>query len=262
MRIVRINRRNIVTFTSPKLLWCLAIKLNTKSLQNAENRGEALSGALAALPILPAVVPFGMLYGALAIAEGFTPVETMMATAMIFAGASQYLMLEMLGQHVGAVAIVLAVLAVNFRHILYSAALGRRMGSFERWQKAVAFALMVDPAFAAAEQRARTVGLQAAWYFGYAGLVYVLWLIANIIGVIFGGLIEEPSRFGLDFILPLYFLGIVMGFRHSAGFLPVVAASIGGSLLIHATLGAPYHIFGGAMFGLALAALRSPCQAK
>lgn len=226
-------------------------------MKNAESHSEALSGALAALPILPAVAPFGMLYGALAIAEGFTPFETMLATATIFAGASQYLMLEMIGQHVGALAIVLAVLAVNFRHVLYSAAMGRRLGNFANWQKAVAFALMVDPAFAAADQRARTVGLQPAWYFGYAGLVYVLWLIANVIGIVFGGLIEEPSRFGLDFILPLYFLGIVMGFRHSAGFLPVVGASIAGSLLLHATIGAPYHIFGGAMFGLALAALRS-----
>ncbi len=198
-----------------------------------------------------------MLFGALAIAEGFTPFQTMLATVTIFAGASQYLMLEMLAQHVGAVAIVLAVLAVNFRHILYSAALGRRMGSFTAWQKAVAFALMVDPAFAAAEQRARSGGLKAAWYFGYAGLVYVLWLVANITGFIFGGLIEEPSRFGLDFILPLYFLGIVTGFRRSTGFLPVVGASIAGLLLIHATIGAPYHIFGGALFGLALAAFRS-----
>jgi len=222
------------------------------------NRVEALAGARATLTILPAIAPFAALYGALATAAGFAPSDTLIASATIFAGASQYLMLDMLGQGLSSGAILLAVLAVNFRHVLYSAALGRRLGRFSTAGKALAFQLLVDPTFAAAEQRARTVGtLAPAWYFGYGLTVYVAWMVANVVGIASGRLLEDPARYGLDFILPLYFLGVLLGFRAAHGFVVVLATSALVSIGVHETLGAPWHLPAGALTGLAVAAARS-----
>ena len=219
-------------------------------------RGDARDGLVDVLPVLATIVPFAALYGALATAQGFSAFQTLLASGAIYAGASQYLMLDMLGQGLSAAAILPAVLAVNFRHVLYSAAIGRRLGRFGTAQKALAFALLVDPAFAAGERRARARpdGLAPAYYFAYALAVYATWMVSNVAGIAFGALVESPESFGLDLILPLYFLAIVLGFRTSPGFAGTLAVAATASVAVHAALGPPWHILSGAAAGLAYAA--------
>jgi len=82
------------------------------------------------MSILPAVCAFAAVFGATAIESGLSLFDIMLASAIMFAGASQFVFLEILGYQAPAWSIVLGVFAVNFRHILYSASLGRSMGQF------------------------------------------------------------------------------------------------------------------------------------
>ncbi|MEL6734585.1 MAG: AzlC family ABC transporter permease, partial [Pseudomonadota bacterium] len=96
---------------------------------------------------------------------------------------------------------------VNFRHILYSAAVGRRFTRFPPVKKVLAFFLLTDPQFATAERRMVTHGsIAPAYYFAYGLSLYSVWMISNALGALFGALIEDPAAFGFDFILPLYFV--------------------------------------------------------
>ena len=166
-------------------------------------------------------------------------------------------MIDLMGQGVPAWAIVLTVFAINFRHLLYSASLGRRLGAFAGWQKALAFFFLVDPQFASSETRAFKRGLRPAYYFAYATVLYSTWLVSNWIGALFGALIENPGAFGLDFVLPLYFTGLVVGFHHRPNFLLVLVVSVAASLGVWFTLGSPWHISLGGVAGLLVAAAMS-----
>ena len=74
--------------------------------------------------------------------------------------------------------------AVNFRHVLYSAALGRRTGLLAGWQKLVAFFFLTDPQYAASEARAdRNIPLTMSWYMGMALPIYVFWVAEAWVGV-------------------------------------------------------------------------------
>jgi len=222
-------------------------------------RDDISSALQDVLPVLPAVIPFGALFGALAIDAGLTPVYALVASATIFAGASQYVMIDMLGKSLPAWSIVMAVFAVNFRHILYSAAIGRRLTAFARWQRALGFFLLVDPQYAAAEKRSLSpAGLRPRYYFTYGLVLYCSWLLANVVGMLFGPLIEDPSVYGLDFILPLYFLGLVISFRTTARFAPIVLVSALVAVAFRELLGEPWHITLGGLAGVLLAA----CLAK
>ena len=218
---------------------------------------EVRQGIRDAVPILVAVVPFAAVFGAIAIESGLSFGEMLLTSMSIYAGASQYLMVDLLGKEVPAWSIVLSVLAINFRHVLYSASIGRKMRAFSPWQKAAAFFLLVDPQFAAAEARALKGGLRPAYYFSYAAMVYVTWIATNCIGALFGALIENPALYGVDFILPLYFTGLVVGFHKRPGFLPVLLVSGCASLAIYFTIGSPWHITLGGLAGLILAAALS-----
>lgn len=220
-------------------------------------RADILDGIKDSLPILFALVPFSAVFGAVALEKGLTFVELMLASISIYAVASQYVMVDLIARDVPAWTIVLTVFAVNFRHVLYSASIGRHMGNLSGFQKSVAFFLLVDPQYAAAERRAGDQGLRPAYYFAFAGSVYGTWIASNLLGAGFGSLIENPEAFGLDFILPLYFAGLIAGFRKRAGFGTILLTSACVSVLCYFTVGSPWHITLGGAAGLLVAAATS-----
>jgi predicted branched-subunit amino acid permease len=67
-------------------------------------------------------------------------------------------------------------------------------------------------------------------------------------------MIPNPRALGLDFLLPIYFLGLVMGFRNRPLWLPIVIASAAASILAYKTIGSPWHVSVGAITGILLAA--------
>lgn len=220
-------------------------------------RSDISDGIRDSLPILFAVAPFAAVFGAIALENGLTFGELLLTSMSIYAGASQFVMLDLLGQGVPAWSIVLTVFAVNFRHVLYSAAIGRHLGKFTSLQKMLAFFVLVDPQYAAAERRAGQDGLRPAYYFSFAAAIYVVWITSNCLGAAFGSLIEEPAAFGLDVILPVYFAGLVASFHTRRGFGVILTVSAAASTLAFHTIGSPWHITIGGLCGLLAAALLS-----
>ena len=54
-----------------------------------------LKGIVDVSPLMIPVVPFGLIFGVLAIDFGFSPVETMAMSLIIFGGASQIVLLQL-----------------------------------------------------------------------------------------------------------------------------------------------------------------------
>ena len=88
--------------------------------------------------------------------------------------------------------------------------------------------------------------------------IYAGWLVETWIGAAFGKLITNPQALALDFLLPIYFLGLVMGFRKRPLWLPVVLLAGGVSVIAYLTVGSPWHVSIGAIAGVALAAALPP----
>lgn len=223
---------------------------------------EFWSGARAGVPVMVAVIPFGLLFGAIAVDNGFTVFEAVLMSALVYGGASQMVGIELFGQNIAPWLIVSSILAVNFRHVLYSAAFGRRIGHWPALQQAVAFFLLTDPQFAETERRSENGGrVSFVWYVGFGAPVWLAWVIEAALGGYFGGLVSDPHAIGLDFLLPIYFLGLVMGFRKRPLWLPVVLASAVASMLAYKYVGSPWHVSIGAVAGILLAAAAAPAEA-
>ena len=220
-----------------------------------------LAGVRAGWPVWIPVMPVGMLFGAVAVQNGLTVTDAVLASAFIYAGASQLVAVELYGQSVPVWAIVLSVFAVNFRHVLYSAAIAPVMRAFTPWARGVGFHFLIDPQFAIAEAKREAGGrIGAQWYFGLGIPIYLLWIALAWLGATFGRLIDDPTAFGFDVILPIYFLGLVMGFRRRRNWLPVVGVSAIASTAIYFApgLGSPWHVSIGGLAGVLVAALLPP----
>ncbi|MBX3570210.1 MAG: AzlC family ABC transporter permease [Rhizobiaceae bacterium] len=217
------------------------------------------AGMRTSLPVIVAVLPFGLLYGALAAQQGLSPFDAALMSATIFGGASQMVGIELFGKQISPWWIVLSIFAVNFRHVLYSATLGRRIRHWPAGQKALGFFFLTDAQFAEAERLAeagKPVGF--AWYMGLSLPIYLTWVAESYLGAAFGKLIGDTHAIGIDFLLPIYFLGLVMEFHKRPLWLPVVAASAAASILAYWTVGSPWHVSLGALAGVALAAAMPP----
>ncbi|MDW6020776.1 AzlC family ABC transporter permease [Mesorhizobium sp. BAC0120] len=223
---------------------------------------ELMEGVRTGVPVAVAIVPFGILFGALAVDNGFSILETMLMSAVVYGGASQMVGIELFGQKLAPWLIVFSIFAVNFRHVLYSAAFGRRVSAWPLLHKALSFFLLTDPQFAETERR-REAGktVSFAWYFGFGAALWLPWVIESGLGAYFGRFVENTEALGLDFLLPIYFLGLVMSFRKRPLWLPVVAASAVASVAAEHFVGSPWHVSLGALAGVVLAAAM-PVRAK
>ena len=216
-------------------------------------------GVRESIPVAVAIWPFGMLFGALAVANALTPGEAVLMSATVFAGASQMVGIEMFGHHVSPALIVFSLFVVNFRHVLYSAVFGRRIAGWPTARKAAAFFLLVDPMFAESERKAeRGLPIEVGWYFGMAISLWLCWILQTALGAALGRLLRNPHALGLDFLLPIYFLGLVMGFRARPLWGPVVLTSALVSTGAYRLVGSPWHVTLGAGAGVLVAALTSP----
>ncbi len=214
-----------------------------------------LAGAKRSIPILISTAPFGLLYGAIAVDQGLTVWQASLMSLTIYAGASQLVGIDLFRHHAAPWLVILSIFVVNVRHVLYSAAVGRRVGHFTLRQQIIGFFFLIDPQYAETERKAELDGeVSFAWYMGVALPVYVMWNIESMLGAMFGKLIPNPQALGIDFLLPLYFFGLVMGFRKRALWLPVVAVSALASVVALKVFGPPWHVSLGALAGVLFAA--------
>ena len=220
------------------------------------NRADFVEGLRAGFPIALASAPFGALFGALAVEQGMSLFEVAFMSATVYAGASQLVGVELFGHHAQAWLIVLSILAVNFRHVLYSAAITRYISHFTAVQKFFTFFLLVDPQFAETVKRGEAgKPVTFTWYLGCGLIVYIPWVLISIGGGMLGSFIGDPKAIGLDILLPAYFLGIVLGFRKRDNFLVVALVSAVASIVAYHYVGSPWHVSLGAAAGIVLAAL-------
>jgi predicted branched-subunit amino acid permease len=214
------------------------------------------SGLRGGLIIAISSAPFAVLFGAVATDNGLSVAEAALMSATVYAGASQLVGIELFGHHVAPWLVILSVLAVNFRHILYSAALGRYVAHFTPLQKFLTFFLLTDPQFAESVRRAETHGhVSFSWYLAFGLAIYFPWVFFSAVGAFFGQMMGDPKVLAIDVLLPIYFLGLVLGFRRKPGFYPTVLSSAVASVVAYDTVGSPWHVSIGAAVGVVVAAL-------
>jgi len=176
-------------------------------------RQEFLAGLKAELPIAVGVIPFGLIYGVLALAAGLPPLLALAMSSIVFAGSAQFIGAQLIGIGTPGAVIVLTTFVVNLRHALYSTSLAPQMKHLpRRWQLLLAY-LLTDEAYAMTMLRYQQDREDAAankhYYFLAAGLfLWTTWQLSTAVGIFLGT--QVPSSWQLDFTLALTFIGLVI----------------------------------------------------
>lgn len=212
-------------------------------------------GVFDVAPVLVAATPIGLLWGTLAAGKGLVPFEAWLMSATVFAGAAQFVAIEVWRDPVPWVLLTVTALIVNIRHVLMGASLSRHMGSIDRRFHPLMMFLMADENWAFSERRALTAPLSLGYYFGLALPMWFTWTTSSIIGAIVGRSFGDPAAYGFDFAFSAMFIGILAGFWKG----PRTGAVLGSSAIAAALAklyvpGAWYIVIGG-IVGMVVAAL-------
>jgi 4-azaleucine resistance transporter AzlC len=205
-------------------------------------------GIVAEAPIALGVVPFGLIYGVLALAAGLNVWQAQAMSAIVFAGSAQFIGVQLLGASTPLSVLWLTTAVVNLRHVLYSTALAPDLSHLaRRWRWLLAY-LLTDEAYAvtAVHYADQTIPrTHKHWTFFGAGLtLWTTWQLSTAVGVFLGA--EIPASWSLDFTLALTFIGIVVPTLKSR---PGVAAALAAGLTAVLAFNLPYKL------GLVAAAL-------
>jgi 4-azaleucine resistance transporter AzlC len=179
----------------------------------ASRVGEMMQGAKDTLPLLIGAVPFGIIFGALAISSGLSPLASLGMSLFVFAGSAQFVAVGLITQETGVALIILTTFVVNLRHALYSASLAPYVRQLsQRWLLPLAFWL-TDETYAVVINRYRKEGVAPFrhWYFlGSALAMYINWQICTVLGIIAGQQLQGMAEWGLEFAMVVSFIGIVV----------------------------------------------------
>lgn len=165
------------------------------------------------LGIIASVTGFGLVYGLAARAAGFSPLEASAMSVIVFAGAAQF---AAVGYVLGGfpwLGVVLLTAFLNARHLLYGAALAPYLADRPRPLRALLAHVLTDEAFALSIAHFRRIGradLRGYWWSAIV-TTFIPWNVATLIGVLVGGGIPDPSRYGLDVIFPAAMAGLAVG---------------------------------------------------
>ncbi|MEM7209964.1 MAG: AzlC family ABC transporter permease [Pseudomonadota bacterium] len=199
-------------------------------------RGELLRGARDTLPLVVGAVPFGIIFGALAIGAGLSPMATQAMSLFVFAGSAQFVAAGLLSQSAGVAIIVLTTFIVNLRHALYSASLAPYVQNLsQRWLLPLGFWL-TDETFAIAIKRYRDADASPHkhWYYlGSAVLMYVNWQICTLIGIVAGQQLQGLADLGLEIAMVVSFVGIVVPMLISKPMVACALSAGGVAALLH-----------------------------
>ena len=196
------------------------------------------AGIRGALPILIGVIPFATITGVAAVSVGLTLFETVGISVIVFAGASQLVVYQLMSAGSPWIIMVLTAWVINLRFSMYSATLAPHLQKLPTWQKALMAYLLSDQAFGISLSHfIINKEVNHRWfYFGAALTVWVAWLISATIGALLGALI--PASWGFDFAFPLSFMALMFAALHDRP--TVIAAITGGSIAVIAK-GLPYN---------------------
>lgn len=176
-------------------------------------KNEFLNGVKDTFPLIVGAIPFGIIYGAIAVTNGLSPLATLGLSLFVFAGSSQFIAATLFAAATPVPIIVFTTFIVNLRHALYSASLAPYVKHLpQKWLLPLGFWL-TDETYAVVIRRypQDDDSPYKHWYhLGSSVAMYLNWQLVTLVGIVAGQQISDAQNWGLDFAMLVTFIGIVV----------------------------------------------------
>lgn len=185
------------------------------------------AGVRQTLPVALSGVAYGLVFGVLARQAGLNWIETLLMSAMVNAGSSQFVAMGIWASPLPIVTIVLTTFIVNVRHVLMGASLRRWMAQLPPWKTYSLAFFISDESWALTMREFDDGRTDAAFLLGSGLTLFPLWVGPSLIGNLAGTAISNPAEWGLDFAFTAVFAALLVGmWKGRSTLLPWATAAI------------------------------------
>lgn len=219
-------------------------------------------GVRATMPVSASVAAYGSVLGVLAVHKGMAWGTLLLMNGLVFAGSSQFVMVEMWNESMPFVEMGLAVLVINLRYLLAGASLEPILRNTPLLRRLFIIHFATDESWAVTMAADRLGKATPAYLLGAGLCVFGAWSLGTMAGTLCGSTVSNPERFALDFAFTAVFTALAISIWRGKDddMLPWAVALVV-SLLAARFLPGKWYIVIGALCG-ALMTLLSPVPEK
>jgi len=161
------------------------------------------------LSVSVTVGAYGVAFGAAAVANGFSVLQSCLLSLLTFSGASQFAVIGVIGSGGSALSGIATASLLGSRNGLYGVLMAPIL-KVRGFKRVVAAQITIDESTGVSlSQEPR--GLQAMregfWFTGFG--VFIFWNLFTLAGAVGAKAMGDPSAWGLDAAVPAAFLGLV-----------------------------------------------------
>lgn len=152
---------------------------------------------------------YGTAFGAAAVANGFSLLQTCLLSLLTFSGASQFAVIGVLGAGGGAISGIATASLLGIRNGVYGVIMAPRL-KVKGFKRIVAAQITIDESTAVAlgqEVRGESAMRQGFWLTGFG--VFLFWNLFTVAGALGAQAMGDIRAWGLDSAVPAAFLGLV-----------------------------------------------------
>ncbi len=194
-------------------------------------QSQFLRGAVSGIGIAIGYFPIALTFGLLASGQ-FSPMQAVSFSAFVFAGASQFMALQLITGGALTAEVVVITFLMNFRHFLMSTALAHRLklkrGAFSFL---IAFGI-TDETFTMAATGNHEISPR--FMFGLELTAYSSWVSGTALGYIGGAFIPHALQISMGIVLYALFSALLVGqMRKSISVVIIAGIAAGFNTLLH-----------------------------
>ncbi|MDR2825924.1 MAG: AzlC family ABC transporter permease [Deltaproteobacteria bacterium] len=173
---------------------------------------DFMNGARRAIPIVLGYIPIAFAFGVLSSQAGLSPLESTLMSIIVFAGSAQFIAVQLILGGAAPLSVVTAVLLINSRYMLMSAALLPYLRHWSKKLQAVFCFGMADEPFILNIGRFAGAGVNRDEALGVNLAAYLAWVIPSALGAVSGQVIGDMRPYGLDFALPGVLIALLISY--------------------------------------------------
>ncbi len=177
---------------------------------NHLNIKDIFEGMKMALPIMAGYVPLGFACGIVCAQAGMNVFQIFLMSALVYAGAGQYIAGAMLVAGATPLSIIITTLIVNSRHVLYTSVLYPYVARWSFLKQSLFAFQITDEVFAVHSTSMAKNQSNTVISFSINIFSHLSWITSNVLGGISSSLIPDTTKFGLDFTLCALFIALIL----------------------------------------------------
>lgn len=212
------------------------VKIEARETVKTETKPDLSfkDGLIAGIPIAIGYIPIAIAFGLLAKATGVPDYASILMSFLIFAGAAQFIGVNLLALGASYPEIILTTFILNSRHFLMSASISQKIENnvSKKWLLPISFGL-TDETFTVASMR-KEEKLSAKFMLGVNLIAFSSWNIGTWIGVFMGAGLPASVQESMGIALYVMFIGLLIpSLKKARPFLIVTLIAVAISSFIH-----------------------------